>query len=115
MPELRMRGIMIETTVNYTREYQGWLDLVEHVPMRVCQKTGNEFFAPETVAHSGIDPPRRYASAGNRNAGTSLSLSLSMWELASMACNFGKGRRVGEGLWLRKTQARSATGDAECC
>jgi YgiT-type zinc finger domain-containing protein len=46
-----MRGIMIETTVNYTREYQGRLDLIQHVPERVCQETGNEFFAPETVEH----------------------------------------------------------------
>jgi len=46
-----MQETMIDTTVNYTIEYQGQLYLIEQVPARVCQQTGEEFFAPETVEH----------------------------------------------------------------
>ncbi len=46
-----MHETMIDTTVNYTIEYQGQLYLIEQVPARVCQETGEEFFAPETVEH----------------------------------------------------------------
>ena len=43
--------IMIETQVTYTLEYQGKFYIIEHVPARVCEETGEQFFAPETVEH----------------------------------------------------------------
>ncbi|OQX12637.1 MAG: hypothetical protein BWK76_17395 [Desulfobulbaceae bacterium A2] len=46
-----MKETMIDTTVTYTLEYDGKLYLVEHVPARVCQETGEEFFLPDTVEH----------------------------------------------------------------
>ena len=55
---------LIDTQVNYTIEYQGQLYLIEQVPARVCQETGEEYFAPETVEHiqalikSGRPPTR---------------------------------------------------------
>lgn len=42
---------MIDTTVTYTLAYDGKLYVVEHVPARVCQETGEEFFSPDTVEH----------------------------------------------------------------
>ena len=42
---------MVETEVTYTVQYQGKFYIIEHVPARVCQETGEEFFAPETVKH----------------------------------------------------------------
>jgi YgiT-type zinc finger domain-containing protein len=44
-----MQETMIDTTVNYSIEYQGKIYLIEQVPARVCQETGEKFFAPETV------------------------------------------------------------------
>jgi len=32
-------------------EYKGKFCMIEHVPARVCQETGESFFAPETVEH----------------------------------------------------------------
>ena len=46
-----MKQTMIETEVSYTIKYQGKFYIIEHVPARVCQETGEEFFAPETVQH----------------------------------------------------------------
>lgn len=46
-----MKETMIETTVTYTLEYRGKLYVIEHVPARVCQETGEEFFPPDTVEH----------------------------------------------------------------
>jgi YgiT-type zinc finger domain-containing protein len=40
---------MVETEVTYTLELNGKFYIVEHVPARVCQETGEQFFAPETV------------------------------------------------------------------
>jgi YgiT-type zinc finger domain-containing protein len=40
---------MIETAVTYTIEVRGQLVVIEHVPARVCQETGEQFFSPETV------------------------------------------------------------------
>ena len=42
---------MIETKVTYTLERDGKFFLIEHVPARVCQETGEQYFAPETVEH----------------------------------------------------------------
>ena len=42
---------MIETEVTYTIEHKGKFFLIEHVPARVCQETGEQFFSPETVEH----------------------------------------------------------------
>jgi YgiT-type zinc finger domain-containing protein len=48
--ELRVvKEAMIETEVTYTVELGGKFYIVEHVPARVCQETGEQFFAPETV------------------------------------------------------------------
>ena len=46
-----MQETLIDTTVTYTIEDQGRLYVVEEVPARVCQETGEEFFSPETVEH----------------------------------------------------------------
>jgi YgiT-type zinc finger domain-containing protein len=59
-----MRETMIETLVTYTIEHEGKLYVIEHVPARVCQETGEQFFAPETVEHiqtivsGGVRPVR---------------------------------------------------------
>jgi YgiT-type zinc finger domain-containing protein len=59
-----MQETMIDTTVNYTIEHQGRLYLIEQVPARLCEETGEEFFSPETVEHiqalihSGQPPAR---------------------------------------------------------
>lgn len=45
-----MKQTMIETDVTYTLEHGGKFCLIEHVPARVCEETGEQFFAPETVA-----------------------------------------------------------------
>ena len=64
MTESTMQETLIETTVNYTIEYQGQLYLIEQVPARVCQETGEEYFSPDTVEHiqalikSGRPPAR---------------------------------------------------------
>jgi YgiT-type zinc finger domain-containing protein len=44
-----MKETMIETEVTYTLEYGGKFYLIQHVPARVCQETGEEYFSPETV------------------------------------------------------------------
>jgi len=46
-----MKETMIDTTVSYTLEYKGQFCIIEHVPARVCQETGEPFFSPETVEH----------------------------------------------------------------
>ena len=46
-----MKQTMVETEVSYTIQYQGEFYIIEHVPARVCQETGEEFFSPETVKH----------------------------------------------------------------
>jgi YgiT-type zinc finger domain-containing protein len=62
--EAMMQETLIDTQVNYTIEYQGQLYLIEQVPARVCQETGEEYLAPETVEHiqaliqSGQPPTR---------------------------------------------------------
>ncbi len=44
-----MKETMVETKVTYTVEHAGRLYVIEHVPARVCQETGEQYFAPETV------------------------------------------------------------------
>jgi YgiT-type zinc finger domain-containing protein len=46
-----MKETMIETEVTYTLELGGKFYIIEHVPARVCQETGQQFFSPETVEH----------------------------------------------------------------
>jgi len=40
---------MIDTEVTYTLELDGKFYIIEHVPARVCQETGEQFFSPDTV------------------------------------------------------------------
>ncbi len=40
---------MRETRVNYTLEMEGKFFIIENVPARVCEETGEQFFSPETV------------------------------------------------------------------
>jgi len=44
-----MKETMIETEVTYTLLHKGSFYVIEHVPARVCQETGEELFAPDTV------------------------------------------------------------------
>jgi YgiT-type zinc finger domain-containing protein len=46
-----MKETMIDTKVTYTLKHDDKFYVIEHVPARVCQKTGEEYFAPETVEH----------------------------------------------------------------
>ena len=46
-----MKETMIETEVTYTLEHDGKFFLIEHVPVRVCRETGEQYFAPKTVEH----------------------------------------------------------------
>ncbi len=46
-----MPETIVETKVTYTLEYEGNFILIEDVPARVCQETGEQFFAPDTVEH----------------------------------------------------------------
>ena len=46
-----MRETMIETAVTYTLMYEGKLYVIEHVPARVSEETGEQYFSPETVEH----------------------------------------------------------------
>jgi len=40
---------MAGTKVTYTLEHGGKFYIIKHVPARVCQETGEQYFAPETV------------------------------------------------------------------
>jgi YgiT-type zinc finger domain-containing protein len=46
-----MNETWIETEVTYVLEYGGKIYIIERVPARVCQETGEQFFSPETVEH----------------------------------------------------------------
>ena len=46
-----MKETMVDSEVTYTLEYGGRFYIIEHVPARVCEETGEQFFAPETVEH----------------------------------------------------------------
>jgi YgiT-type zinc finger domain-containing protein len=40
---------MRETKVTYTLEMDGKFFIIENVPARVCEETGEQFFSPDTV------------------------------------------------------------------
>ena len=42
-------GHLVERRVTYTLEHEGQFYLVENVPARVDEETGEQFFAPSTV------------------------------------------------------------------
>lgn len=44
-----MGRTMIKRNVIYTLEVEGRLVVVENVPARVCEETGEQYFSPETV------------------------------------------------------------------
>lgn len=44
-----MKETMINKKVSYTLEYKSKFYVIEHVPARVCQETGEQYFSPETV------------------------------------------------------------------
>ena len=44
-----MGKTMLETTVTYTLEHEGRFYIIRHVPARVCEETGEQYFAPGTV------------------------------------------------------------------
>ena len=44
-----MKETIIETEVTYTLMHSGKFCMIEHVPARVCQETGEQLFSPETV------------------------------------------------------------------
>ena len=46
-----MNETIVDAQVTYTLEHQGKFYIIEHVPARVCQETGEQYFAPETVEH----------------------------------------------------------------
>ncbi len=46
-----MNERMVEKQVTYTLKHEGKFYIIEHVPARVCQETGEEYFSPETVEH----------------------------------------------------------------
>ncbi len=46
-----MKETMIESTVTYTIQHAGKFYVIENVPARVSQETGEQYFAPETVEH----------------------------------------------------------------
>ncbi len=46
-----MNERMVEKQVTYTLKHEGKFYIIEHVPARVCQETGEECFSPETVEH----------------------------------------------------------------
>ena len=43
------RETMVEKEVTYILEADGKFFIIEHVPARVCQETGEQYFSPETV------------------------------------------------------------------
>jgi len=44
-----MEEAMPGTKVTYTLEHGGKFYIIKHVPARVCQETGEQYFAPETA------------------------------------------------------------------
>jgi YgiT-type zinc finger domain-containing protein len=40
---------MVERNVTYTLEVEGQIVVVENVPARICEETGEQYFSPETV------------------------------------------------------------------
>ena len=46
-----MRETMTDARVTYTLSYEDRIYIIENVPARVCEETGEQYFAPETVEH----------------------------------------------------------------
>lgn len=46
-----MKEKMKDIKTTYTLEYEGRYYVVENVPARICEETGDELYAPETVEH----------------------------------------------------------------
>jgi YgiT-type zinc finger domain-containing protein len=46
---VNMSETMKETKVTYTLEMDGKFYIIENVPARVCEETGEQFFSPDTV------------------------------------------------------------------
>ena len=46
---VNMSETMKETKVTYTLEMDGKFVIIENVPARVCEETGEQFFSPDTV------------------------------------------------------------------
>jgi YgiT-type zinc finger domain-containing protein len=44
-----MPETLVDAKVTYTVEYDGQVHIVEHVPAKVSQETGEQYFTPETV------------------------------------------------------------------
>jgi hypothetical protein len=44
-----MKETMVDAKVTYTLEHAGKFFIVENVPARVSEETGEQYFAPETV------------------------------------------------------------------
>ncbi len=44
-----MKETMLDAEVTYTLEHAGRFYIIERVPARVCQETGEQFFSPEAV------------------------------------------------------------------
>jgi YgiT-type zinc finger domain-containing protein len=40
---------LVDATVTYTLEYEGRIYIIEHVPAKVSDETGEQYFEPETV------------------------------------------------------------------
>lgn len=55
---------LTERRVTYSLEYKGKFYIIENVPARVNEETGEQFFSPETVEHlqktiSGDSKPKK--------------------------------------------------------
>ena len=46
-----MKETLIDTQVTYTLEYNKKFYIIENVPARVCEETGEQYFSPSTVEH----------------------------------------------------------------
>ena len=44
-----MTETMTDAKVRYTLSHEDKVYIIENVPARVCEETGEEYFAPETV------------------------------------------------------------------
>jgi YgiT-type zinc finger domain-containing protein len=45
------RSMQVEKQVTYTLELDGQIFVIENVPARVDEETGEQFFSPSTVEH----------------------------------------------------------------
>ena len=62
-----MPETLVDAKVTYTVEYDGQVYIVEHVPAKVSQDTGEQYFAPETVERIRILIKSRDARQGCRD------------------------------------------------